>query len=68
MRDKSDRIAPLVTRKFKFIGCEIIYREACPLAAQSPDVIDVQFVRKGLHDLKTADMLSQLQSLGLWRL
>jgi hypothetical protein len=63
MRDKSDRIPDLASRKFKFVGCEIIYREACLLAARSPNVIDVQFVRKGLHDLKTADMLGQLQSM-----
>jgi hypothetical protein len=63
MRDKSDRISGLAPRKFKFIGCEIIYREVCLLAARSPDVIDVQFVRKGLHDLKTADILNQLQSM-----
>jgi hypothetical protein len=51
------------SRRFKFIGCEIIYREACSLAARSPHVIDVQFMRKGLHDLKTEDMRSQLQAM-----
>ena len=45
----------------KYIGCEIVFREACKLAAASPFRIDVQFVRKGLHDLPTGDMLSYLQ-------
>ncbi len=51
-----------VKRKLKFIGCEIIHREACMLAARSPHVVDVQFLAKGLHDLKTPDMLERLQS------
>lgn len=48
-------------RKLKFIGCEIIYREACRLAAAAPDRVDVEFLRKGLHDLETADMASRIQ-------
>ncbi len=50
------------SRKFKFIGCEIIYREACLLAATSPNRVDVQFMRKGLHDLETATMLQHIQN------
>ena len=49
-------------RKFKFIGCEILYREACYLAATGPHRVDVQFLRKGLHDLDRTDMLSMVQS------
>ena len=48
-------------RKLKFIGCEIIYREACWLAATSPALVDVEFLRKGLHDLETPDMLARVQ-------
>ena len=48
--------------KLKFIGCEIIYREACHLAAISPHLVDVEFLRKGLHDLETSDMLAKLQA------
>jgi hypothetical protein len=47
--------------KLKFIGCEIIYREACRLAAETPCRVDLQFLRKGLHDMKRADMQRQLQ-------
>ncbi len=49
-------------RKLKFIGCEIIHREACLLAARGPHAVDLQFLRKGLHDLDTAEMRSTLQS------
>lgn len=49
-------------RKLKFIGCEIVYREACYLAATSSAQIDVEFLQKGLHDLETAEMVSKIQS------
>jgi len=49
-------------RKFKFIGCEIIYREACYLAAISPHQVDAEFLRKGLHDLQTDEMVRQVQA------
>lgn len=47
--------------KLMCVGCEIIHREACRLAADSPYQIDLQFLPKGLHDLETADMRSRLQ-------
>ena len=47
--------------RLKFIGCEIIYREACKLVAASPFRVDVEFLPKGLHDLGTSGMLSRLQ-------
>ena len=50
-------------RRFKFIGCEILYREACYLAAASPHRVDVEFVLKGLHDLPRQDMLQKLQTI-----
>ncbi|HAU38529.1 MAG TPA: hypothetical protein DCX07_12540 [Phycisphaerales bacterium] len=53
--------APAAHRKFKFIGCEILYREACHLAASTPHVVDVEFLRKGLHDLETKDMVAKIQ-------
>ena len=48
--------------KLKFIGCEVIHREACYLAASAPHQVDLQFLRKGLHDLEAADMRSQVQA------
>ncbi len=50
------------SKRLKFIGCEIIYREACLLAARSPHCVDLQFLRKGLHGLDTPDMLARLQA------
>ena len=48
--------------KLKFIGCEIIYREACYLAAIGPNLVDVQFLRKALHNLQTPDMVACVQA------
>jgi len=53
---------PVVTDKVKFLGCEILYREACKLASSSPFRVDLEFVRKGLHDLETSEMVSRLQA------
>ncbi len=50
------------SRKFKFIGCEILYREACALAAAGPHRVDVDFLLKGLHDLPREDMLRKIQA------
>ena len=49
-------------RKLMFIGCEIIHREACWLAATSPALVDLEFLRKGLHDLETPDMVARVQA------
>ena len=49
-------------RRFKFIGCEILYREACYLAAVGPHMVDVTFLQKGLHDLETEDMVAKVQA------
>jgi len=51
-----------IGKKLRFIGCEIIHREACHLAAVSPHRVDLEFLRKGLHDLETGDMVSRIQS------
>ena len=47
--------------RFKLIACEIAFREVCLLAADSRNIIDPVFLRKGLHDLETPDMLAELQ-------
>jgi hypothetical protein len=57
----SIQVGPEKPRR-KFIGCEIIYREACWLAATSPALVDVEFLRKGLHDLETPDMVARVQA------
>src|SRR5574340_867574 len=34
----------------KVIACEVLFREVCACAAQAKAVIDLVFVRRGLHD------------------
>ena len=38
-----------------------MYRELCWLASRSPNQVDVEFLPKGLHDLKSAKMCARLQ-------
>ena len=55
-------MSDLAPKKLKFIGCAIVYREACALAARSRNRVDVEFLPKGLHDLETAEMTARLQA------
>ncbi|MBS3820135.1 MAG: DUF1638 domain-containing protein [Planctomycetes bacterium] len=48
-------------RRFKFIGCNVLYREACYLAATCANTVDVEFLEKGLHDLETLEMAAHIQ-------
>ena len=47
--------------KLKLICCEVLVREACLLAAQSPHTCDLEFLPKGLHDLGVERMRARLQ-------
>jgi hypothetical protein len=47
--------------KLKLISCEILYREICALVAGSRNLIDVEFLPKGLHDIGAPKMVEQLQ-------
>jgi hypothetical protein len=49
--------------RLKLIACEVLQRELCALAAASPNTIDIEFVPKGLHDLKSAEMRARLQAV-----
>ena len=49
-------------KRYKLISCEILFREVCYCAALCDHIIDVQFVRKGLHDMGTEKMAERLQS------
>jgi len=49
-------------KRFKVIACEIVFRELCLLAAQSPHLIDVEFLRKGLHDAGKKTMCDTIQN------
>jgi len=46
---------------YQVLACEVLFREICYEAAQSPNIIDLQLNRFGLHDIGTEKMLSQLQ-------
>ncbi len=48
-------------RRLKFIGCEIAFREVCLVAAQSRNVVDLEFLAKGLHDVDRDDMRGRIQ-------
>jgi len=47
--------------RLRLIACEIMFREACLCAANSRNIVDVQFMPKGLHDLETHEMVARLQ-------
>ncbi|MDD2707447.1 MAG: DUF1638 domain-containing protein [Verrucomicrobiae bacterium] len=48
-------------KKLKLISCEIFYREMCAAAARSPCKVDIEFLRKGLHDLPCREMQQRVQ-------
>ncbi len=47
--------------RLKLISCEIFYREMCAAAARSRNVVDVEFLPKGLHDIGCEKMLARLE-------
>jgi hypothetical protein len=49
-------------RHYKLIACEIMFREICYCASQSRNIIDIQFMPKGLHDIGETKMAPILQS------
>ena len=50
-----------MAHKYKLIACDILYRELCWLLATTPHIVDVQFMKKGLHDMGAPKMSSLLQ-------
>lgn len=49
--------------RLKLISCEIFYREMCAVVAHSPNMVDVEFLPKGLHDIGSDKMLARLQAV-----
>jgi len=47
--------------RLRAISCEILYREMCLVAANSPNIVDLEFMPKGLHDLGPEGMRQALQ-------
>ncbi len=48
--------------RLKLVSCEIFYREMCAAVARSPNMVDVEFLPKGLHDIGSAEMLPRVQA------
>jgi hypothetical protein len=48
-------------RRYLVIACEIFFREASAAAARSPDVVDLHFLPKSLHDIGETAMSARLQ-------
>jgi len=46
--------------KYKLFVCEILFRELCSLAAVSPNIVDLEFLPKGLHDIGRVGMSTRL--------
>ncbi len=53
--------APAVQLRLRAIACEILYREMCLIAANSPNIVDLEFLPKGLHDLGPEAMRAAIQ-------
>ena len=51
----------MMPKRYKLIGCEILFREICLCAAYSSNVIDIECMAKGLHDIGEEGMSKTLQ-------
>ncbi|MEO8409671.1 MAG: DUF1638 domain-containing protein [Propionivibrio sp.] len=49
-------------KRLLVIACEVFHREACAVAAQSPYLVDFEFLPKSLHDIGEGPMSSRLQT------
>ncbi len=49
--------------RYKLISCEVFYREMCHAVSQSPHIVDVEFLPKGLHDMGANLMRSRIQDV-----
>lgn len=47
--------------RIRAIACEIIYRELCHCTARSRNIVDLEFLSQGLHDLGAAKMSAAIQ-------
>jgi len=59
----TNRLRGQGSKCFKLIACEIMYREAMLAASQSKNMIDVEFLRKGLHDAGQDVMRQAIQQV-----
>ncbi|HEY3412109.1 MAG TPA: DUF1638 domain-containing protein [Armatimonadota bacterium] len=47
--------------RYKLISCEVFYREMCATVARTSNMVDVEFMPKGLHDIGAPGMLARMQ-------
>ena len=52
---------PANQKRYRVIACEIYFREICKLASECENLLDIEFLRKGLHDIETKAMQAELQ-------
>lgn len=50
-----------LSKRYKIIACEVLFREICFCASQSRNIIDTAFLSQGLHDLGSRKMSTGLQ-------
>ena len=55
-------LKPVPLKRLLAIGCEVLYREALAAIAQSPCVVDIEYMPKSLHDIGEGPMSSRLQT------
>jgi hypothetical protein len=48
-------------RRFRMISCEVSQREVCAAVARGQNLVDVDFLPKGLHDIGSRRMSALLQ-------
>ena len=53
----------IIKKKYKLISCEILFRELCFCSARSKNLVDVEFLPKGLHDMGSEKMSTRLQEI-----
>jgi len=49
--------------RFLLIACEVLYREVCLAVAYSRNIVDIEFVTQGLHDIESDEMCGRLQKI-----
>jgi hypothetical protein len=47
--------------RIRVLACEVLYRELCYCAAKSTNIVDLEFLSQGLHDLGAAKMSAAIQ-------
>ena len=47
--------------RYKLIACEVLFREVCHCASLCDNIVDIDFIQKGLHDIGAEKMSGKLQ-------